>query len=65
MSLLAVVLFSAICLGIAYFTYGSLLARWFRLDPTATTPAVELRDDVDYVPIAPKFLMGQHWCPSV
>ncbi|MCC6695748.1 MAG: carbon starvation protein A [Candidatus Hydrogenedentes bacterium] len=61
MSLLVVVIFSAICLVVAYFTYGSLLARWFKLDPTATTPAVELRDDVDYVPIAPKFLMGQHF----
>jgi carbon starvation protein len=61
MSLLAIVLLSAACLLVAYFVYGSLLARLFRLDASVTTPAVELRDDVDYVPIAPGFLLGQHF----
>ncbi len=31
------------------------------LDPKAETPAVALRDDVDYVPIEPKFLLSQHF----
>lgn len=59
--LLAIVLCSAVLLGVAYRLYGNLLARLFRLDPEAATPAVALRDDEDYVPAAPKFLMGQHF----
>ena len=61
MNLLWVVLGSAAILALAYALYGPLLARLFRLDPTVTTPAVELRDDVDYSPIEPKFLMSQHF----
>lgn len=61
MSLLAVVAFSAVCLVVAYRFYGRVLARLFILDPEAQTPAVQMRDDVDYVPIEPKFLLGQHF----
>lgn len=61
MNLLLIVLFSAALLAVAYRVYGSLLARLLRLDPDAETPAVALRDDVDYVPIPPKFLIGQHF----
>ena len=42
MSLLAVLLPSAVILLVAYRVYGSLLGRLFRLDPAATTPAVTL-----------------------
>jgi carbon starvation protein len=61
MNLLWVVVPSAIALTVAYLTYGRLLSRLLRLDPKAKTPAVELRDDVDYSPIEPKFLLGQHF----
>lgn len=61
MSLLLVVLVSGVVLSLAYRLYGRALARWVRLDDTAVTPAVEFRDDVDYVPIEPKFLLGQHF----
>ncbi len=61
MALLIPVLFSAVCLAAAYRVYGSVLARLLRLDAEAVTPAVELRDDVDYAPIEPKFLMSQHF----
>ena len=61
MSLLAVLLPSAVILLVAYRVYGSLLGRLFRLDPAATTPAVTLRDDVDYEPIPPQLLLGQHF----
>ncbi|MEK7795203.1 MAG: carbon starvation CstA family protein [Candidatus Hydrogenedentota bacterium] len=61
MSLLPIILISAVCLIVAYRVYGNLLARLLRLDPSAVTPAVEMRDDVDYAPIEPKFLMGQHF----
>jgi carbon starvation protein len=61
MSLLAILLPSAVVLAVAYRLYGGLLARLFRLDPAAPTPAVTLRDDIDYEPIAPQLLLGQHF----
>lgn len=61
MGLLGVVVLSAVVLSIAYVTYGPLLSRLLRLDPAAETPAVTLRDDVDYAPIEPKFLLSQHF----
>lgn len=61
MGIFPVLLFSGVFLGLAYWIYGRILARWFRLDPNVETPATEFRDDVDYVPIEPQFLMGQHF----
>ena len=61
MSTLAIVLGSAAILSIAYLTYGPILVRLLKLDPKATTPAYELRDDVDYAPIAPNELLSQHF----
>jgi carbon starvation protein len=61
MSLLAIILPSAVLLAVAYRVYGSILARLFRLDDGAATPAVTLRDDVDYEPIPPQLLLGQHF----
>ena len=61
MTLLTLALVSAAVLTIAYFTYGRMLSRLFELDPNRKTPAVALRDDVDYSPIEPKFLLSQHF----
>ncbi len=61
MSLLLIVVLSAIVLSLAYVTYGRLLSRLLEIDPNAETPAYELRDDVDYVPTETKFLMSQHF----
>jgi carbon starvation protein len=61
MSLLAVVAISGVVLTIAYFTYGRFLCRFLELDSERPTPAVELRDGVDYDPIEPKFLLSQHF----
>jgi carbon starvation protein len=61
MSLLAVVGLSAIVLLVAYLTYGRLLVRLMRLDPQRKTPAYELRDDLDYSPLAPGALLSQHF----
>ncbi|MFM8734361.1 MAG: carbon starvation protein A [Pirellulales bacterium] len=61
MSLLAILLPTAAVLLLAYRLYGGLLARLFRLDGTVPTPAVTLRDDVDYEPIPPQLLLGQHF----
>ncbi|MBI3118515.1 MAG: hypothetical protein HYZ00_07500, partial [Candidatus Hydrogenedentes bacterium] len=46
MYLLIIVVFSAVCLLVAYRVYGRLLARRLQLDPEAETPAVQLRDDL-------------------
>ncbi len=61
MEMLAIVLCSAILLIIAYFTYGRLLASLFRLDNSTPTPAVTMRDDVDYVPCENAPLLSQHF----
>jgi carbon starvation protein len=61
MSMLAIVLLAAAALTAAYFTYGSLLVRLFQVNPDAKTPAVDLRDDVDYAPLAPNELLSQHF----
>lgn len=61
MYLLPIVIISAACLLAAYRVYGGMLARLLRLDANAVTPAVEMRDDLDYLPIEPKFLMSQHF----
>ncbi|MFO0901178.1 MAG: carbon starvation CstA family protein [Pirellulales bacterium] len=61
MTLLLIVVVSAVVLSVAYATYGRLLAKLLQIDPNVETPAYELRDDVDYVPTETKFLMSQHF----
>ncbi|MBC8116769.1 MAG: carbon starvation protein A [Candidatus Saccharimonas sp.] len=61
MSMLVIALASAAILSVAYWTYGPVLVRLLRLDPKAKTPAFELRDDVDYAPLAPNELLSQHF----
>ncbi len=55
-----------LCLGIivflvAYVTYGSFLAKKWGIDPTISTPAHTLRDDVDYCPADSKVVLGHHF----
>ena len=61
MSMLVIVLASAAILSIAFWTYGPILVRLLRLDANAKTPAFELRDDLDYAPLAPNELLSQHF----
>ncbi len=61
MSVLVIAASAALIFLLAYRLVGSALARFLRLDPDAITPAVEMRDDVDYVPIDRKFLLTQHF----
>lgn len=61
MSMLVIVLIAAVCLSVAYVTYGPLLARLLNLRADVPTPAVAMRDDVDYAPIDSKFLLSQHF----
>lgn len=62
MNILIVVVGAAIIFYIAYITYGKFLAnKIFKLDDSIKTPAVELNDGQDYVPIKKSMLMGQHF----
>lgn len=61
MSLLLLASLCAAALLAGYLLYGPMLSRLLKLDPNAKTPAMELRDDVDYAPISPRFLIGQHF----
>ena len=48
-------------LAVGYRVYGRMVARRWRLDPDAVTPAVAKADGADYVPTAPFYLLGQHF----
>ncbi len=61
MEMLTIVVASAVILIVAYFTYGRLLSRLFRLDDRTPTPAITMRDDVDYVPCETGPLLSQHF----
>jgi carbon starvation protein len=57
--LLATVVLVALALG--YRFYGGFVARQYNLDPGARTPAHEHADGVDFIPIRPFYLFGQHF----
>jgi carbon starvation protein len=62
MSILWIVIVCSIILLTGYLIYGKYLAnKVFKLDDSKKTPAVEMDDGVDYVPIDAKFLAGQHF----
>ena len=48
-------------IALAYTLYGSWISRLVGLDDSATTPAHELNDGVDFVPTRPFYLFGQHF----
>lgn len=48
-------------LAAAYRLYGGWVARQFRIDDRRTTPAHECSDGVDFVPVKPFYLFGQHF----
>ena len=59
LTILALVFIAA--LALAYFSYGSWVARQFRIDDSRKTPAHEVNDGVDYVPTRPFYLFAQHF----
>ncbi len=62
MNSLVMVLLSFAAFLAAYHIYGKFLAnKIFELDPNRVTPAVELRDDIDYVPTKKEVLFGHHY----
>jgi carbon starvation protein len=48
-------------LAFGYRFYGGFIARQFRLDGAAVTPAHTRQDGVDFVPTKPFYLLGQHF----
>lgn len=50
-----------ILLAAAYRLYGGWVARQFSIDDRRTTPAHEFNDGIDYVPVKPFYLFGQHF----
>ncbi len=61
MNLLYIVFPVAGILALAYVTYGRLLCRLLKLDSSQPTPAVQLRDGLDFEPLAPSALLPQHF----
>ncbi len=61
MPLLLLALMVMAVLAAGYFTYGSFIARQYRLDDKKETPAVARNDGADFVPTRPFYLMGQHF----
>jgi carbon starvation protein len=59
--IVTVVLVCMILFFLGYRFYSRFVARDFKLDDTAVTPAVEINDGVDYVPAKPSLLIGQHF----
>ncbi|MBN1204837.1 MAG: carbon starvation protein A [Myxococcaceae bacterium] len=50
-----------VLLVLGYHLYGGFIARQYRLDDAAVTPAHAKQDGVDFVPTKPFYLLGQHF----
>jgi len=61
MTLTAIAILVIILLSAGYLLYGTFIARQYRLDPNATTPATAKNDGVDFIPTRPFYLMAQHF----
>ena len=61
MAALLIILGAIVLLFIGYVFYGSYLAKQWGLDPLKKTPALEIKDGVDYVSAKPAVLMGHHF----
>jgi carbon starvation protein len=61
MTLLTLLLLSAIVLFTAYFTYGKFVAKKLKLSNKNITPAHRHADGVDYVPSKTPVVLGHHF----
>src|SRR5687767_8241367 len=59
LALIAVIFLALIALG--YRLYGRWIERQMSLDASASTPAHEKEDGIDFVPTRPFYLLGQHF----
>jgi carbon starvation protein len=58
---LAMLIFSAVVLSLAYLIYGRYLAKKWGIEPNKKTPAHELEDGMDYVPTEPSVVFGHQF----
>lgn len=61
MSLIALLVISAIILTTAYFTYGKYVYKKFGLDDSRKAPSHTYSDGIDYVPSKPIVVLGHHF----
>lgn len=59
--LVALLVFSALLLSLAYRFYGRFLEERCGIEPDRDTPACEISDGVDYVPTRASVLFGHHF----
>lgn len=58
---ISILVIAIVALACGYFLYGGLLAKLWKVDPSRSTPAVELEDGVDYVPTNTQVVFGHHF----
>src|SRR5690606_6349568 len=61
MQLIYLLVFSAIILTGAYFTYGKYVERKFKIHNKNITPSHRLKDGIDFVPSKPIMDLGHHF----
>jgi carbon starvation protein len=61
MTLLPLLLISAIILGAAYFIYGKFVYKKFNLSDERKAPSHVFEDGIDYVPSKPIVVLGHHF----
>lgn len=61
MTAILIIVVAIILLLVGYVGYGSWLAKQWGVDPSKSTPAIEMEDGVDYVAAKPAVLMGHHF----
>lgn len=61
MELTSLLLFAAVVLLVAYFTYGNFVYNKFGLDKSRKAPSHQYADGIDYVPSKPIVVLGHHF----
>lgn len=61
MSSFILLLIAIAVFAVAYIFYGGWLSRKWGIDPSRSTPAHTMYDNIDYVPTKPQILLGHHF----
>lgn len=57
----SILVVGCLVLAAGYFIYGRFLEKQFDIDPSRATPAVTMKDGIDYVPAKAPVLFGHHF----